>query len=101
IFGAITVYLAKHLEISGNDIDQYAQAAIMVYHAVTDCAISRNYIRDARGAGSPKDLVAIFLRSTGLYGIDIRDNVLGPSSAAASPPAFLRSISPSISIQVA
>src|SRR5262249_41137714 len=67
--GAITVYLANNMQIVGNEIDRYSQAAITLYHTVTDCKILRNTIGESRDASSSENVVAIDLNNYGLYGI--------------------------------
>jgi hypothetical protein len=75
-------------------------AASELYHSVQDCNISRNRILDARGAGSPGDLVAIHLNSWGLFGITVRENTVAASSLSTAPVSFLRAGTPVLSAQI-
>jgi hypothetical protein len=99
--GAIDVYMARNVHVSANAIDQYAQAAILLYHTIRDCQVLGNKIGEARGAASLDALAGIYLQSVGLYGMEIRDNILEPSSPNNAPRAFLRANSRAISAQIA
>lgn len=96
--GGITVYLAEHVEIVKNDVDQYYQAAILLYNTVWDCNIESNTILDA--ANLVTDTAAIYLRSVGLFGVHIDKNVVSPSSPAVAPKLWVANASAAVSVQM-
>jgi hypothetical protein len=98
--GAIQVYLARGVEIIDNDISQYAQAAVCLYHSVHDARVRGNYIRGARGASYWPDFAGILLANYGLYGIRVEGNVLDVPVGAQAPETFVQANFLPVSAQV-
>lgn len=95
--GAITVETVNNFEITGNEIDQYADCGIQLYTILRDGIINNNLIKDNRTSDYA---IAIHLGSLGLYNIDIRNNLCDPTTVLKAPDAFIRSEINATSVQI-
>lgn len=74
--GAINLYNVRDFIIEGNVMENFQQSGISLYYNCLDGRIHRNRFVGVTGGVDSARFCAIRLRSVGLFGIDIKENVL-------------------------
>lgn len=98
--GSIYIDTTQDYIIEENEITNYAQQAILLFVSLLDGVVRKNKFIDARGGSVSSIICAIRLGSVGIYGLDIEQNVVAPSSVDAAPEYFMRAELKAISVQI-
>ena len=88
--GSITIYLAKNVLIEENEIDDFAQSAVTLYHTVWGAKILNNRFRNCRGGANQTVTAGITFAAYGIYDILIEGNSIGANIIAKRPKYFMR-----------